>query len=77
MSQTKTKYTVTRTLTITVDIEAKDDAEMRALYSDGTVDDHCSHNLWHEEHSNYRQYVYQVDGDLVDIWKEEVSDDND
>ena len=35
-------YKITRIQTITVDIKAENDAEMRALYSDGTVDDHLS-----------------------------------
>ena len=69
------KYKITRIQTITVDIEAKDDAEMRALYSNGTVDDHCYDNLWNEPDSNYRQYVYEVDGNVVDIWKRDVSDE--
>lgn len=69
MSQAKTKYTVTRTLTITVDIEAKDDAEMRALYSNGTVDDHLSQFQGYDREE--AEYIYQVDGNVVDIWKEE------
>tara|TARA_R100001163_G_C4954566_1_gene120915 strand:+ start:92 stop:325 length:234 start_codon:yes stop_codon:yes gene_type:complete len=75
MSQTKTKYKITRIETVCVEIEAEDDAEMRELYSNGTVDDHCSDNLWNDPDLNYRQYVYEVDGNVVDIWKEEeVSD---
>ena len=50
-------YKITRIETVVIEIEAKDDAEMRALHSDGTVDDHCSDNLWNEPDSNYRQYV--------------------
>ena len=50
--------------------EAEDDAEMRALYTDGTVDDHCSHNLWNDPDLNYSEYVYEVDGNIVDIWEE-------
>ena len=75
MSQAKTKYKITRIETVCVEIEAEDDAEMRELYSNGTVDDHCSDNLWNEPDSNYRQYVYEVDGIVVYIWKRVVSDE--
>ena len=75
MSQAKTKYKITRIETVCVEIEAEDDAEMRELNSNGTVDDHCSDNLWNEPDSNYRQYVYEVDGNVVDIWKRDVSDE--
>ena len=74
MSQAKTKYKITRIETVCGEIEAEDDAEMRELYSNGIVDDHCSDNLWNDSDLNYRQYVYEVDGNLVDIWKEEVSE---
>ena len=62
------KYKITRIQTITVEIEAEDDAEMRALYSDGTVDDHLSQ--WEGLDREEAVYIYQVDGNLVDIWKE-------
>ena len=62
------KYKITRIQTITVDIEAKDDAEMRALYSNGTVDDHLSQ--WEGLDREEAVYIYQVDGNIVDIWKE-------
>jgi len=69
-------YKITRIETVCVEIKAKDDAEMKELYSNGTIDDHCSDNLWNDSDLNYRQYVYEVDGNLVDIWKEEeVSDE--
>ena len=62
------KYKITRIQTITVDIEAKDDAEMRALYSNGTVDDNLSQ--WEGLDREEAVYIYQVDGNIVDIWKE-------
>ena len=62
------KYKITRIQTITVEIEAEDDAEMRALYSDGTVDDHLSQ--WEGLDREEAVYIYQVDGNIVDIWKE-------
>ena len=62
-------YKITRIETVCVEIEAEDDAEMRALHSNGTVDDHCSDNLWNEPDSNYRQYVYEVDGNPVNLWE--------
>ena len=62
------KYKITRIQTITVEIEAEDDAEMRALYSNGTVDDHLSQ--WEGLDREEAVYIYQVDGNIVDIWKE-------
>ena len=53
MSQTKTKYKITRIETVCIEIEAEDDAEMRALYTDGTVDDHCSDTLWNDPDLTY------------------------
>ena len=53
---------------ITVDIKAENDAEMRALYSDGTVDDPLSQ--WEGLDREEAVYIYQVDGNIVDIWKE-------
>tara|TARA_R100000657_G_C4663780_1_gene107606 strand:- start:271 stop:489 length:219 start_codon:yes stop_codon:yes gene_type:complete len=61
-------YKITRTETICIEVVAKDNAEMRALYTDGTVDDHCSHALWNSD-LDCREYVYEVDGNIVDIWK--------
>ena len=75
MSQTKTKYKITRIETVCIEIEAEDDAEMRALYTDGTVDDHCSDTLWNDPDLTYSEYVYEVDGNVVDIWKEERESD--
>ena len=64
-------YKVTRIETVCIEIEAEDDAEMRALYTDGTVDDHCSDTLWNDPDLTHSEYVYEVDGNVVDIWKEE------
>ena len=61
-------YKITRIQTITVDIKAENDAEMRALYSNGTVDDHLSQ--WEGLDREEAVYIYQVDGNIVDIWKE-------
>ena len=41
---------------------------MRALYSNGTVDDHLSQ--WEGLDREEAVYIYQVDGNIVDIWKE-------
>ena len=62
------KYKITRIETVCIEIEAEDDAEMRALYSDGTVDDHLSQ--WEGLDREEAVYIYQVDGNIVDIWKE-------
>ena len=64
------KYKITRIETITIEIEAKDKAEIRRLHMEGIVDDHCSSALWNDPNLDYPQYIYQVDGNLVDIWKE-------
>ena len=37
---------------------------------DGTVDDHCSFTLSNDTDLTSREYVYEVDGDIVDIWNE-------
>ena len=68
-------YKITRIETVCIEIEAEDDAEMRALYTDGTVDDHCSDTLWNDPDLTYSEYVYEVDGNVVDIWKEERESD--
>ena len=63
-------YKITRIETICIEVNAKDNAEMRDLYTDGTVDDHCSNALWSDPDLDldYREYVYEVDGNIVDIW---------
>ena len=74
MSQTKTKYTVTRIQTITVEIEAEDFAKMRSLHTEGVVDELCADIVGTDLMEE--QYIYEVDGNVVDIWKEEeVSDE--
>jgi hypothetical protein len=42
------KYKITRIETITIEIEAKDNAEIRRLHMEGIVDDHCSSALWND-----------------------------
>ena len=69
-------YKILRIETICIEVNAKDNAEMRALYTDGTVDDHCSNTLWSDPDLGFRKYVYEVDGNIVDIWNEgRVNDD--
>tara|TARA_R100001086_G_C11833371_1_gene257187 strand:+ start:1738 stop:1941 length:204 start_codon:yes stop_codon:yes gene_type:complete len=63
-------YKIKRIETICIEVNAKDNAEMRALYTDGTVDDHCTNVLWNPVYSD-RKYLYEVDGNIVDIWNKE------
>ena len=66
-------YKITRIETTYIEVDAKDDAEMRALYTDGTVDDHCTNAQWNPVYSD-RKYVYEVDGNIVDIWNNKESE---
>jgi len=66
-------YKITRIETICIEVDAKDNAEMRALYTDGTVDDHCSYTLSNDPDLTSREYVYVVDGNIVDIWNNKES----
>ena len=67
-------YKITRIETICIEVDAKDNAEMRSLYTDGTVDDHCSFTLSNDPNLTSREYVYEVDGNIVDIWNNKESE---
>jgi len=62
-------YKVTRIQTINVEIEAEDFAKMRSLHTEGVVDELCADIVGTDLMEE--QYIYEVDGNVVDIWKEE------
>ena len=73
MSQAKTKYKITRIETVCVEIEAEDVAKMRSLHTEGVVDELCADIVGTDLMEE--QYIYEVDGNVVDIWKRDVSDE--
>ena len=62
-------YKITRIQTIAVEIEAEDVAKMRSLHTEGVVDELCADIVGTDLMEE--QYIYEVDGNVVDIWKEE------